>query len=330
MKIMMRLVAAVFTVCLCALPVAAQTTSAAITGHVADQSKGVVPNAEVKLIDEATQTLNSTTHTSANGDFIFADVNPATYTIIVSALGYKELRKVNIVHFALEALDAGTFTLQVGTVQQTVTIQADITPLQTESSERSGVLDTQQTDNLLSVGRDVMAMTKIIPGVVENSNGASSLGTTTAPVVNGVNNEYSMSTIDGAIGNTRGLATLDTPANLDAVKEVTVNQSNYTAQYGGESGGGFNFVTKNGTNRFHGSLYEYFRNEDLNANAWFNKYNGVARPRYRYNVAGGTIGGPIFWPGHFNRNRDKLFFFVSIEDSPIKSPDGLKNYMVPN
>jgi hypothetical protein len=334
MKIMMRLVAAVFTVCLCALPVAAQTTSAAITGHVADQSKGVVPNAEVKLIDEATRTLISTAHTSANGDFIFADVNPATYTIIVSALGYKELRKVNIVHFALEALDAGTFTLQVGTVQQTVTIQADITPLQTESSERSGVLDTQQTDNLLSVGRDVMAMTKIIPGVVENSNGASSLGTTTAPVVNGVNNEYSMSTIDGAIGNTRGLATLDTPLNLDAVNEVSVNESNYTAEYGGEAGGEFNFVTKNGTNKFHGGLYYYFRNEDLNANTFFDKYGltpatYIARPRYRYNTAGGTAGGPIFWPHHFNSDKSKLFFFVSIEDSPITAPDGLKYYMVP-
>ncbi len=333
MKIMMRLAVA-FVLGFCAFPVVAQTTSAAITGHVADQSKGAVPNAEVKLIDEATRALVSTTHTGANGDFIFADVNPATYTIDVSAQGYKELRKVNLVLFALVNLDAGTFTLQVGTVQQTVTIQADITALQTESSERSGVLDTQQTDNLLSVGRDVMSMTKVIPGVVENSNGASSLSTTTAPVVNGVNNEYSMSTVDGAIGNTRGLSTLDTPLNLDAVKEVSVNESNYTAEYGGEAGGEFNFVTKNGTSKFHGGVYEYFRNEDMNANTYFDKYGltpstYLARPRYRYNVAGGTIGGPIYWPGHFDRNKDKLFFFVSIEDSPITSPDGLKDYTVP-
>jgi Carboxypeptidase regulatory-like domain len=334
MRIMLRLVAIVIMLGLCAVPVVAQTSSATISGHVVDQSKGLVPNAEVKLIDEATRAFVATTHTNANGDFSFADVNPATYTIIVTAPGYKELRKVNLVHFALQNLDAGTFTLQMGTVQQTVTIQADITPLQTESSERSGVLDTQQTDNLLSVGRDVMAMTKVIPGVVENSNGAASLGTTTAPVVNGVNNEYSMSTIDGAIGNTRGLDTLDTPLNLDAVKEVSVNESNYTAQYGGEAGGMFNYVTKNGTNRFHGGLYEYFRNEDLNANPFFNKYGltpstYIARPRYRYNTAGGTIGGPIFWPHHFNSDRSRLFFFVSIEDSPITAPDGLKYYMAP-
>jgi hypothetical protein len=333
-NMMLRLVAIAFLLGMFSLQATAQTTSAAITGHVVDQSKGIVPNAEVKLIDEATRALVATTHTNANGDFNFPDVNPATYTITITAQGYKELRKVNLVHFALQSLDAGTFTLQVGTVQQTVTIEADITALQTESSERSGVLDTQQTDNLLSVGRDVMAMTKVIPGVVENTNGASSLGTTTAPVVNGVNNEYSMSTIDGAIGNTRGLDTLDTPLNLDAVKEVSVNESNYTAQYGGEAGGMFNYVTKNGTNKFHGGVYEYFRNEDMNANTFFDKYGltpstYIARPRYRYNVAGGTIGGPIFWPHHFNSNKNKLFFFVSVEDSPINAPDGLKYYMAP-
>ncbi len=306
----------------------AQTSSATVSGHVVDQSKGVVPDATVRLVEESTH-VSLTTHSNGNGDFIFTDVQPGTFTVIVTANGYKELQKRDLVLYASVNLDAGVFTLQVGTVAQSITIEADVTPLQTTSSERSAVLDTQQVDNLLSIGRDVMAMTKVMPGVVENSDGASSLSTTTAPVVNGVNNEYSMSTIDGVIGNTRGLDTLDTPANLDAVKEVTVNQSNYTAQYGGEAGGGFNFVTKNGTNRFHGSLYEYFRNEDLNANAWFNKYDGAPRPRYRYNVAGGTIGGPIFWPGHFNRNKDKLFFFVSVDDEPINTPDGLKYYMVP-
>ena len=329
MKIMVRLAAIALMTGLCALPIVAQTTSASITGHVVDQTGGAVPNASVRLIEEATR-ATLTTHSNAQGDFIFNDVTPGTYTVVVNAPGYKELRKVHNVLYALENLATGAYNLQVGAVTQQVTIEGEITALQTDSSQRSGVLDTQQTDNLLSVGRDVMAMTKIIPGVVENSNGAASLGTTTAPVVNGVNNEYSMSTVDGAIANTRGLDTMDTPPNLDAVKEVSVNESNYTAEYGGEAGGEFNYVTKNGTSQFHGGLYEYFRNEDLNANQFFNKYNqNIARPRYRYNTAGGTIGGPIFWPHHFNANRDKLFFFVSIEDSPITAPDGLKYYMAP-
>jgi hypothetical protein len=334
MKIMMRLVATAFLLGAFVYQASAQTSSASISGHVVDQSKSALPNAEVKLIDQSTNVAIST-HTSANGDFVFADVAPGTYTAIVTAVGFKELRKVNLVLYASVNLDAGTFSLSIGTVQQTVTIEADITALQTTSSERSAVLDTTQIDNLLAIGRDVMSMTKVMPGVVENSDGAGSLSTTTAPVVNGVNNEYSTSQVDGVIANTRGLATMDTPINLDAVKEVTVNQGSYQAQYGGEAGGQFSFVTKNGTSKFHGGVYYYFRNEDLNANPYFDKYGLTPatykpRPLYRYNVAGGTIGGPIFWPGHFNANRDKLFFFVSIEDSPIKSPDGLKNYMVPN
>ena len=222
MKIMMRLVAIAFLLGAFLLQANAQTSSASISGHVIDQSKSAIPNAEVKLLDQSTNVVIST-HTSGNGDFVFADVAPGTYTAIVTAVGFKELRKVNLVLYASVNLDAGTFSLSIGAVQQTVTIEADMTALQTTSSERSAVLDTTQIDNLLAIGRDVMSMTKVMPGVVENSDGAGSLSTTTAPVVNGVNNEYSTSQVDGVIANTRGLATMDTPINLDAVKEVTVN-----------------------------------------------------------------------------------------------------------
>jgi Carboxypeptidase regulatory-like domain len=334
MKYIMRLVViAMAAVGMCALPIGAQTISAALSGHVVDQSKGAVPNATVRLVDELTNVAVST-HTNSNGDFIFTNVQPGTYRAIVTANGYKELSKVDLVLSAATNLDAGVFVLQVGTVAQSVTVEAAITPLQTTSSERSSVLDTEQMDNLLAIGRDPMSMTRIMPGVVQTGEGASSLSTTTIPVTNGVNNEYGMATVDGVVSNTRGLATMDTPINLDAVKEISVAQSNYQAQYGKTAGAEFNFVTKSGTSRFHGGLYYYFRNEDLNASSYFDKYGFTpstykARPRYRYNTAGGTIGGPVYWPGHFNANKDKLFFFVSIEDDPTTSPDGLKYYMMP-
>lgn len=327
MKIILRLVAVVVVLGMIALQAGAQTSSAAITGLVVDQSKGAVPNATVRLVEELTN-VAITTHTNATGNFIFTNVEPGTYTAIVTAEGYKALRKVGLVLSASQNLAAGTFALSVGAVSESVTVEADITPLQTTSSERSGVLDTQQLDNLLAIGRDAMAMTRVMPGVV-GDEGAQSLGTTGTPTVNGVNSEYNLATVDGVVANTRGLGTMDTPVNLDAIKEVTVTQSNYQAQYGKTSGAEINFVTKNGTSHFHGGLYYYFRNEDLNANNWFNNFHNEARPRYRYNTVGGTMGGPIYWPGHFNRNKDKLFFFVSIEDSPIKTPDGLKYYTVP-
>jgi hypothetical protein len=329
----LRLVAVVTILSCFALPGRAQTSSATISGHVVDQSQGVVAKATVTLINQQTNVI-VTTQVRPNGDFIFADVQPGTFSVIVQAPGYKELKQVDLRLSASQNLSTGTLTLQIGEVSQSVTVAAAITPLQTTSSERSGVLDTEQLENLLAIGRDSMALTRVLPGVVEPGGsggyGSSSLGTSGTPTVNGVNSEYNLATIDGVTGNTRGLNTLDTPLNLDAVQQVTLMGSNYQAQYGKTAGGNFNFITKNGTNQFHGGLYYYFRNEDLNANYYFNKFgNSQPRPRYRYNTIGGTIGGPIFWPGHFNRNKNKLFFFVSVEDSPITSPDGLKNYMVP-
>ena len=311
-----------------ALPARAQVSSAAISGRVIDQSQGVVPNAEVKLIEEQTN-VTVTTNTNGSGDFIFTNEQPGTYTVIVTAQGYKELRKVNLVLSASQNLSAGTFTLSVGSQTQEVTVEADITPLQTTSSERSGVIDTEQMDNLLAIGRDAMAMTRVIPGVV-GSEGSTSMSQSSTPTVNGINTEYNMATVDGVTGNTRGFGTLDTPINLDAIQEITLTESNYQAQYGKTAGAEVNFVTKSGTQKFHGALYEYFRNEDLNANTYFDKFGtNIARPRYRYNTLGGTIGGPVYWPGRFNRNKNKLFFFFSLEDSPIKTPDGLKYYTVP-
>ncbi len=314
--------------CLLAQRASAQTSSAVISGHVIDQSNSAVAGAEVGLIEELTR-ISITTHTNTTGDFVFTNAQPGTYTVVVTAPGYKEFRKVGLVLSASQSLSAGTFSLTVGSTTQTVTVESDITPLQTTSSERSGVLDSKQMDNLLAVGRDAVALTRVIPGVVGNE-GAVSLSQSTLPVTNGVNNEYGSATIDGVMGNVAGLGVLETPLNLDAIKQVTVMASNYQAQYGKQAGAAFNFVTKNGTQQFHGGVYEYFRNEDLNANSFFNKYGThIARPRYRYNTAGGTLGGPIYWPGKFNSSKDKLFFFVSVEDSPITSPDGLKYYTVP-
>ncbi len=304
-----------------------QTSSGTINGRVVDQSGGAVANAELQLVNEQTG-VGISTKAQANGNFVFTAVQPGTFKVIVRASGYQELQKVNLRLSASQVLSAGTMVLAIGEVSQSVTVSADITPIQINSSERSDVLDSHQMGNLLAIGRDAMALVRVMPGVV-GSEGGDSLGTEATPTINGVNSEYNNATIDGVTGNTRGLSTLDTPLNLDAIKEVSVMAANYQAQYGKTAGANINIVTKNGTQQFHGSIYYYFRNEALNANSYFNKYNNQDRARYRYNTIGGTIGGPIYWPGHFNTAKNKLFFFVSVEDSPITSPDGLKKYTVP-
>jgi hypothetical protein len=332
MKLILKAIAIITLLSSFALQSSAQTSSATISGHVVDQSGGVVPNAEVSLINQMTN-VTVVKHTNGNGDFIFPDVQQGTFTIVVHGQGYKELRQVNLALNASQNLSTGTLVLNVGTVTETVTVSAAITPLQTTSSERSGVLDDKQVDNLSTLGRDVMGLLQTLPGVY-GGGGASTLGTTGTPTVNGVLNEYNLVTVDGVTANTRGLSTMDDEINQDAVQQISLLGSNYQAAYGKTAGANITYVTKSGTNQFHGGLYYYFRNEDLNANSFFNKYNRtpstyIARARYRYNTAGGTIGGPIYWPGHFNSNRDKLFFFVSIEDDPTISPDGVKSYRIP-
>jgi len=186
MKSLLRLVAVVLMLSCFALQGQAQTSSGTISGHLVDQSGGAVTNAEVKLINQKTNVL-VTTQVRSNGDFIFPDVQPGTFTVVVQARGYKELRQVDLRLSASQSLSTGTLTLQIGEVSQTVTVEAAITPLQTTSSERSGVLDTEQLENLLAIGRDSMALTRVLPGVVEPGGsggyGSSSLGTSGTPTV---------------------------------------------------------------------------------------------------------------------------------------------------
>ena len=319
MKLMMRLVAVVFLLSV-ALYTGAQTTSGTITGLVTDTTGAVVSGASVQLTDQETS-VSQTTKASGDGSFVFADVEPGTYFITVQATGFKTLVKRNLVLTASERLSAGTFALQVGSVSQSVTVTAETTPVQTTSAEISGDIDVTQIDNELAAGRDWMALTRTIPGVANVGEGAASSGSSTTPYVNGIRNIYNSTDIDGMSGSPRPGQGVDTSPNMDAVKEVKVETSGYQAQYGQDSAGvQIQVVTKNGTNQFHGSAYYYNRNEDYNANSWFNNYNGTPRGRYRYNVGGGNIGGPIFWPHHFNTQRNKLFFFYSQEYWPIQSP----------
>ena len=328
MRFTMRLIAVVLLLSLQTLPTRAQTTSGTITGNVTDTTGAVVSGAAVQLTNQETN-VSQTTKASSDGNFAFAAVEPGTYSITVKAAGFKTLVKRHLVLTASERLSAGTMALQVGSVSESVTVTATATPVQTTSAEVSGDIDVTQIDNELAAGRDWMALLRTIPGVANEGEGASTSGSSTTPYVNGIRNIYNSTDIDGMSGSPRPGQGVDTSPNMDAVAEVKVETSGYQAQYGQDSAGvQIQVVTKNGTNQFHGTLYYYNRNEDYNANSWFNNYNGTQRGRYRYNVGGGNIGGPVFWPHHFNANRNKLFFFYSQEYWPIQSPV-TQNFMMP-
>ena len=140
---------------------------------------------------------------------------------------------------------------------------------------------------------------------------------------------YSVSNVDGISGNTRSGASLDTPVNMDSVAEVKVLLNNYQAEYGKGAAGVINVITKGGTQNFHGLGYYYMRNEALNANNFFNNAAGAPRGPYRYKTMGGNLGGPLYIPKHFNRNKNKLFFFFAQEFLPRTVAQDPRYYTVP-
>src|SRR5882757_2379499 len=305
----------------------AQTSSGSISGRIVDSTGAAVPGAVVSLTNQATGEVRSE-KTESSGEFVFAAVQPETFTVTVVTPGFKKYEKHDLVLHASERLAAGTIKLDIGAVNETVNVEATRTPIQTESSERSAVLDAKEVSTLMTQGRDFTALLRILLGVVKDS-GNDSLGTQNAGNINGAR-DYNTLSVDGTTGNTRGGGTMETPVNEDSISEVKVLLNNYQAEYGQSSGSIIEVVTKSGTRNYHGTVYYYGRNEAFNANDYFNKNQTViARPRYRYNTIGYNVGGPIYIPGLFNTSKEKLFFFFSQEIWPTKAPGNLLHFTMP-
>uniref|UniRef100_Q01RD7 TonB-dependent receptor n=1 Tax=Solibacter usitatus (strain Ellin6076) TaxID=234267 RepID=Q01RD7_SOLUE len=307
----------------------AQSSSGTITGRVLDSTGHSVPGADITLTK--TDTLEERTFsTSVTGDFVFTALQPGPYTLKIQASGFKVAEKTSLNLSSSERLSAGDITLQLGSLTETISVTSQATTVQTASSERSALIDSNQVNNLTTRGRDVFGLLATLPGVVYDGRGADGLGTQAAPAsFSGARGVYSVANVDGISGNTRSGAQLDTPVNMDSVAEVKVLSNNYQAEYGKGAAGVVNVVTKGGTREFHGLGYYYMRNEALNANSFFNNAASAPRGPYRYKTIGGNIGGPIIVPGRFNKNRNKLFFFFAQEFLPRTVAQDPRYYTVP-
>jgi len=326
-RVVLFVVALIVGAVLASLSCWAQMNSAQISGRVVDPSGLPIPKAVVKLVND----LNAgqrTAPTDVQGEFVFASLQPGTYDLEVTAPGFKSLLKKGIVVAASDQLSAGTLQMQIGEARQSVTVQANITPVQTESGERSALLDEKQMHSLLDPARNFLNLTRVLPGVVATSTtGQDQLGIYGMDTVNGVRSEYSTVSMDGVNANTNAISInlVQTPLNTDAISETKILSNNYQAEDGGSSGSSINAVTKSGTREFHGTGYYFKRHEEFNANDYFNSayWNGTEQPKgiNRFNTIGYNIGGPVLIPRtNFNKNRDKLFFFFSQEIWPTVHP----------
>ncbi len=291
-----------------------QVISGTISGTVKDPSGAVVAGARVTLKSDAIG-FTRTSEANPTGNFVFPNVPPATYTLVVEAAGFKKLETTGVILNAADRVSM-PLTLEVGAANAEVTVAADAgqVQLQAESGERSDLISNKQLNEVAMNGSNVLDYMKLVPGVISSFDGhASGTGGLDSMNINGSRGNQHEFTIDGAsnvdTGNNGGT---HVTINTDAIAEVKILTSNYQAEYGKAAGGQIAIVTKAGTNQFHGGVTYTHRHEGLNANDWFTKQAGKPIALYRYNFTGYNIGGPVILPGtSFNKNRDKLFFFWS-------------------
>jgi len=316
-------VCALVFLCVCAAIVSAQEVTGTIAGTVTDSRGGAVPNAKVILSNTDQQIVVRTLTTDDRGQFVAPLLPIGHYSVGVEIAGFKKFTENGVMLDVNDKL-AVNFKLEIGTVNETVSVEADALHVDTQSVVPTGLITGTQIRELSIGTRNYEQLVSLMPGVsMGNVNQLyignslpSGLAATVSFSINGQRNGSNYWTIDGIDNVDRGSnLTLSNFPSVDAISEFKVLRSEYDAEFGRAGGGIINVVTKSGGNSFHGDAYEFFRNNVLAANNFFNNAATprVARPPLRYNDFGYTIGGPVFIPNHYNANKNKTFFFFSEE-----------------
>jgi hypothetical protein len=277
---------------LLAFDVSAQTVTGAMSGTVVDSTGQVLPGASVTIVNEQTGEERTGT-TNDVGDFAFPALVPGPYTIRVAMSGFKPLEIRSNVVLANNRLAVGLLHLDLGELTEVVSVSAVGEALATTQTSHQAVLDLKQVTNLSIRGRDPISLLKILPGVSLLANDQETFGGGFAtPVPNIQGGRGQTLYVDGInAGDGGGGGNFSGATNLDAIQEVNVQMSAYTAEYGMKGGAQVNFVTKRGGSEYHGTAYTYQRHTAFNATNYFNNKEGVAKPEYRYSTLGGNLGG---------------------------------------
>ena len=298
---------ALMALCAGALNVTAQITTGTIAGTIKDSQGGVVPGATIVLISEARGTRSAPTVTNAQGDYVLPNVTPDTYTVEVTMEGFKTIKRSQIKVSGGDRVAVPALTLEIGGAAETVTVTAEAALVQSQSGERSFAISTEQIENLPIGHGNFTNLTAFTPGV--RSGGDSAGGTRLGGV--GQNNIM----MDGVSAMDTGNNGQMLNMNIESIGEVKILTQGYQAEYGRSSGLQITAVTKSGTNRYRGSVYDLQTDSDWNANTWVRDKNGDAKPKTSAKTFGYTIGGPVGKPGGANR----LFFFYAHEYRPTTS-----------
>jgi Carboxypeptidase regulatory-like domain/TonB-dependent Receptor Plug Domain len=293
----------------------AQFDAGQISGFVRDSQQGALPGATVTIANEATGNKRSTV-TNSTGFYVLPDIPVGSYAVTVELSGFKKFVKTGIRLTAASqiAVDA---ELELGSLEESIIVTAANAFVQTTTAQVARTIETRQIQELTLNGRNPIYIASLKPGVRGGtigtfdpdsvSNGSFS--------INGARADEYLVTIDGAVATrTRSSGSMLGAQDVDTVEEVQVLTANYRAEYGRSSAGQIRFVTKSGTQQFHGDGVENYRNAALDANQWQRNRSGDPRlangpDPYSFNQWGFHLGGPVLVPGGFNADRSKLFFF---------------------
>ncbi len=310
--------------------VSAQITSGSMSGTVVDSSDQLVPGADVIITNEQTGEIRRTV-TNDIGAFAFPALQPGPYTVRAELAGFRPIEvKANMV-LSNNRLAMPPLRLEVGSLAEAVTVSAVGEVVATTQTSHQAILDLKQVENLSIRGRDPISLLKILPGVALLNNDQETFGGSfSTPVPNIQGGRGQTIYVDGINGGDGGGGgNFSAATNMDAIAEVNVQMSAYTAEYGLKGGAQVNIITKHGGTEYHGSGYWYRRHEALNATNFFNNRAGIPKPQYRYSNLGGTLGGPIPKIPKVHSG-DKLFFFYSVDDTQLKDVNPLRRYTVPS
>jgi outer membrane receptor protein involved in Fe transport len=306
-----------FAVFLSVCPTAAQVTTADVVGTVTDNVGAVLPNAKVVVTNLGTNIARTVT-TDASGEYVVNLLPIGQYSVRVEATGFKGFTVSNL------TLVAGDRTrvdakMEVGATTETITITAEANALQTDTSTVGTAITGKLVQELPLNGRNYIQLALLAPGV--SPGPPNGLATGTRPDDRRLNSSYSVNgqdpvvnnnMIDGMDNNERVIGTIGVRPSIDAIQEFKVQTNLYSAEVSRTSGGVVNILTKSGTNDFHGSLFEFLRNDKFDANGNYNFTGGAQLPKakFRQNQFGGSLGGPI--------KKDRTFFFGDYEALKIR------------
>jgi len=313
----MKRLSYVLTMCVMAMAAFGQGGGGTITGTVTDQAGAVIANASVEAHNTQTGTVY-TAQTTSTGNYTISNLPVGTYELDISATGFKKLVRQNLTVQAAQVLPVNV-TLEIGAATESVTVSAEATLLKTETGDVSTNVTVETLDNLpmLAVGasqagssgiRNPNNVLDVVPGAYYVPNSQVK--------INGAPTNSHSYHVEGLDATNVGIpyAGAETQPSVDAIQEVAIQTSNFAPEFGFAGGGYFNVTMKSGTNQIHGTAYDYFVNEVLNAGTPFTNdgHGNLIRPAARRNDYGFTVGGPLYIPKIYN-GHDKTFFFFNFE-----------------